>query len=60
MKEIDGFKVNVINVGNFQWVIQVDSPDKTRFITQVQAGQINEEMAYQHFKREGKNYFIDI
>ena len=61
MQEIEGYKVEINYMSGPNWIIKIETPDKVKFITQVQVnGQINESQAYEYFKNKGKEFIIDL
>ena len=56
---IEGFDVNIQNLGNFVWQINIKNPDGINFVGQVQSPQLNEEIAYhQIWKQNCKQFHV--
>lgn len=62
MKQIDNFIIKIDYLGGPAWSIKIKPTGENYSLsTNVQVmGQLNEEVAYNHFKEKHREYFIDI
>jgi hypothetical protein len=56
---IEGYEVNITQVGPVHWEIKVETPDNVRFIAQIQAhGYLTPEIAYEQVWKKNKKEFV--
>jgi hypothetical protein len=60
MQIIDGYEINIAQQPNFIWEIRVKSPLGHNFFGKISAGNLNEQVAYEIFKENKKQFILEL
>lgn len=57
---IEGYDINISQKQMFNWEIRVKTPLGHTFFGSISAGNLNEQMAYEVFKENKKQFILDL